>query len=83
MLSEGETSVFLTKRSFDKPPLTDFCKNQNISKLKIGPFQGPDILVASPPGFHPGLSRLAPFQGPGAEDSKSCHIRIIHLDYLG
>jgi hypothetical protein len=40
MLNEGETSVFLSKRFFDKLPMTDFCKNQNISKLKIGPFQG-------------------------------------------
>ncbi|PWE01105.1 hypothetical protein DDZ16_01050 [Marinilabilia rubra] len=63
--------------------MTNFCRNQNINMLVIDPFQGPDILVASPPGFHPGLSRLAPFQGPGAEDSKSCHIRIIRQDYLG
>ncbi len=61
MLSGGETSVFKTKRFFDKLPMTDFCKNQNISKLKIGPpacrqagIRGPDILSnALPRVFHP------------------------------
>jgi hypothetical protein len=55
-----KSSISQKERFFNPLPMTDFCKNQNINMLVIGPFQG-----------------------PGAEDSKACHIRIIRQDYLG
>ncbi|PWE00336.1 hypothetical protein DDZ16_05190 [Marinilabilia rubra] len=61
MLRVTETSVYHTNRFFNKLPMTDLCKNTNISKLKVGPpacrqagIRGPDTFGdTAPRAFNP------------------------------